>query len=381
MENRKKIRVLIVDDSMFFREVLSKGLAKDEKLEIIGTANDADDASIKIQSLKPDVLTLDVEMPKKNGIDFLKQLMQGPNPLPVIMVSSLNMRVFDTLDAGAVDFVRKPESKNPDEMNRFFSDLAAKIKIAAIASLKNTTNNVNNVVAAPKKILPTSESKNIDAKQSPQTPIITKSSIMLPTLSGNVLNNKRYVVALGASTGGTEAILSILRRFPAQMPGVVITQHMPPGFTKMFAERMNHICAIEVREAKNGDLIQPGLVLIAPGGIQMQVVKKGVNYAVQCVAGEKVSGHCPSVDVLFKSMADVVGRDGVGVIMTGMGADGANGLLEMRNKGAYTIGQDKESSVVYGMPMVAYNNGAVIKQTALENIPYEILQYLKQKGC
>lgn len=366
----KKIRVLIVDDSMFFREVLSRGLSKDQGLEIVGTANDAEDAKRKITLLKPDVLTLDVEMPKMSGIDFLKQLMQT-TPLPVIMVSSINMRVFDTLDAGAVDFVKKPESKKPDDMELFFQDLAAKIKIASVAKVGRARNSAARPVATPSA---TATSPSIKMPQ--------VSRLGMVKLSGNMLANKRYVVAIGASTGGTEAILNVLQRMPEQMPGIVVTQHMPAGFTKMFAERLNKLCALEVKEACDNDIIQPGRALIAPGGVQMKVVRRvGGGYAVRCVGTEKVSGHCPSVDVLFQSMAEVVKQDAVGVIMTGMGSDGANGLLKMRQSGAYTIGQDKESCVVYGMPMVAFNNGAVCKQTSCDNIATEVLQYLKQKGC
>ncbi len=376
----KRIKVLIVDDSIFFREILSSGLKPYEFLEIVGTAVDAEDASIKIQKLKPDVLTLDVEMPKMNGIDFLKQLMQGPSPLPVIMVSSLNMRVFDTLAAGAVDFVKKPDSKQSEEMNNFFRDLANKLKIAAVAKLPKARVNLANTnsIKAPKPVIENKKTTTPTVNELAKTKSTTA---LLPKLVNNKLGHARFVIALGASTGGTEAILSVVSRLPAQMPGIVITQHMPPGFTKMFAERMNRICALEVKEAADNDVIRPGLVLIAPGGVQMQVVKRGNGYAVKCAPGEKVSGHCPSVDVLFQSMATAVGRDGVGVIMTGMGADGANGLLAMKESGAYTIGQDKESSVVYGMPMEAFNRGAVLKQAALENIAAEILQYLRLKGC
>lgn len=367
MDLTRKIRVLVVDDSMFFREVLSRGLSKNAGIDVVGTACDADDASRKIQTLRPDVLTLDVEMPKMSGIEFLKKLMQT-NPLPVIMVSAVNMRVFDTLDAGAVDFVKKPESKSPEDMDAFFKDLAAKIRIAAVAKLPK-----------PQGAAPAARPAAVSAAASKPavSPIIG-----IPRLTGNPLNNKRYVVAIGASTGGTEAILNVLKRMPANMPGIVVTQHMPPGFTKMFAERLNKLCALEVKEASDHDQIVPGRALIAPGGLQMQVVKRASGgYEVRCTAGEKVSGHCPSVDVLFQSVADVVKNSAVGVIMTGMGSDGANGLLKMRQAGAHTIGQDKESSVVYGMPMVAFNKGAVCKQTSCDNIAAEVLQYLKQKGC
>lgn len=351
----KKVRVLIVDDSLFFRKVLSDGLEKEKDIQVIGTAIDVDDAKVKIKALKPDVLTLDVEMPKMNGIEFLKQLMQT-EPLPVIMVSGVNVRVFDTLAAGAVDFVKKPQSKSLADMDQFFKELSNKIKIASVAELK------------------TKKNKPVNASV-PGAPVKKIFNSMIPKTVQD-----RYVIAIGASTGGTEAILEVLQPLPKDMPGIVVTQHMPTGFTKMYAERANRLCALEVKEAEDHDLIQPGRVLIAPGGMQMTVVKRpNGGYAVRCQPGEKVSGHCPSVDVLFQSVADKVRQDALGVILTGMGSDGAKGLLNMRMNGAYTIGQDKESSVVYGMPMVAFNSGAVCKQVSCGNISDEILQYLRRK--
>lgn len=355
MNNEKKVRVLIVDDSLFFRKVLSDGLEKEKDIEVIGTAIDVDDAKVKIQTLRPDVLTLDVEMPKVNGIEFLKQLMQT-KPLPVIMVSGVNVRVFDTLAAGAVDFVKKPQGKSLADMDQFFKELSSKIKIASVAALK------------------TKKSKPVGAPVTERPAKIGLSSMFPKT----VLD--KYVIAIGASTGGTEAILEVIQPLPKDMPGIVVTQHMPTGFTKMYAERANRLCALEVKEAEDHDIIQPGRVLIAPGGMQMTVVKRPTGgYAVRCQPGEKVSGHCPSVDVLFQSVADKVRQNAIGVILTGMGSDGAKGLLNMRMNGAYTIGQDKESSVVYGMPMVAYNSGAVCKQVSCSNVADEIMQYLRRK--
>lgn len=354
MGNGKKVRVLIVDDSLFFRKVLADGLSKEDGIEVVDTAFDVNDAKAKIQAVRPDVLTLDVEMPKINGIEFLKELMRT-NPLPVIMVSGVNVRVFDTLDAGAVDFVKKPQSKSPADMELFFKDLASKIKIASVAALKTQK---ARPMATP--------------SSGPMKPA------MGPSLPRTVLD--QYVIAIGASTGGTEAILEVIQQLPKDMPGIVVTQHMPSGFTKMYAERANRLCALTVKEAEDHDLIQPGRVLIAPGGMQMTVVKRPTGgYAVRCQPGEKVSGHCPSVDVLFQSVAERVRQNAVGVILTGMGSDGAKGLLNMRMNGAYTIGQDKESCVVYGMPMVAYNSGAVCKQVSCGSIANEVLQYLRRK--
>ncbi len=339
-----KIKLLIVDDSLFFRKSLERGLSKDPRIEIVGMAGDAFEAMDKIRLLKPDVVTMDVEMPKMNGIDFIKKLIPQ-NPLPVIVISALPINTFDALDAGAVDFVKKPEIKSPSDMQMFMNDLIGKIKIASTARVR--------------RLRP--------ASASPAS---------MPALSSIAAGKTNTLIAIGASTGGTEAILEVVRQFPANMPGVVITQHMPAGFTAMYAERLNRLCKMEVREAKNGDRVQPGLALLAPGGLQMRVVRIGMGYAVQCVAGDKVNGHCPSVDVLFDSVANLVKDKAIGVILTGMGADGAAGLLRMRKNGAYTIGQDRESCVVYGMPMEAYKIGAVCMQSSLSAIPQAVFAKL-----
>lgn len=339
----KKIKVLIVDDSIFFRTALKKSLSADSSYEIVGTSGNAYDAERKINECNPDVITLDVEMPGMSGTDFLKKLMPR-NPVPIVLVSSLNMSVFEALESGAVDFVKKPDAGSPNHFDAFCADLSAKVKVASKAKAK-----IKSTAAA---VSPLSlKRKNFD-----QYPVI----------------------AIGASTGGTEAILSIVRRLPKESPGIVVTQHMPAGFTKMFADRLNHLCDISVSEAKNGDRVQPGTALIAPGDKQMTVQKDGKGYYVRCVEGEKVSGHCPSVDVLFRSVADKVGKSGIGVILTGMGKDGAAGLLKMHEAGAFTIGQDKDSSVVYGMPKEAFELKAVTKQASLDDIPRVIVEYLNK---
>lgn len=343
----KKIRVLVVDDSMLFRKLLIDHISSLADMEVVGFAINAYDARQKIPQLKPDVVTLDVEMPGMNGIEFLKQLIPQ-NPIPVILVSSLNLNVFEALSAGAVDFVRKPDMGPENTTKIFLNTLAAKVKIAA----------KSNVV--------------IPAAVRAPAPVVNSAPVTYP-----ILKTQTMILAIGASTGGTEATLSILKEIPANCPGILITQHMPEGFTKMYAERLNRICKMEVREAAHGDLIRPGLALLAPGNYQMRVVPAGAGqYKVTCTQEEKVSGHMPSVDVLFSSMAEHVKRNGVGVILTGMGQDGAEGLLKMRNAGAYTIGQNKETCVVYGMPMVAYNIGAVCTQTSLDRIPETIKNYL-----
>ena len=351
-----KIRVLVVDDSAVARSVIIKGLTGHPRIEVVGYAINAVDARSKVRLLSPDVMTLDVEMPGTNGIDFLKQFLPT-HPLPVILVSSLNLRVFDALEAGAVDFVRKPDGVESRES--FINSLASKIIVASHARVRG---------AAPKGEAAPSPAASRPAAPSPVVP-------QLLGRSGTDLDST--IIGLGASTGGTEATLTVLKQLPADIPGMLIVQHMPTGFTKMYADRLNRLCQMEVREAKHGDEIHRGLALIAPADLQMRVVRMGSRYTVSCQPGEKVSGHRPSVDALFTSMASQVKCRMVGIIMTGMGRDGASGLLEMRKAGAYTIGQDKDSCVVYGMPGVAQEIGAVMVQASCDNIAAVLLQHLK----
>lgn len=343
MSLKKTIRVLIVDDSLFFRTALQKALAGDAGLEVVGTASGAADAEKKIKDLSPDVVTMDVEMPDMKGTDFLKKMIPV-NPIPVVLVSSLNLGIFEALDAGAVDFVKKPAIQNGNDFQIFCNELSVKIKIASTAKVKHSA------------------------------PAIT--ALPLPNLKNG--NSGEHIIAIGASTGGTEATLEILKQLPADIPGILVVQHMPVGFTKMYADRMNRICSFTVLEAQNGDRVKPGQALIAPGDKHMTLAKDYKGYYVKCAEGEKVSGHCPSVDVLFRSVAATAGRDAIGVILTGMGRDGAQGLLEMRKSGSYTLGQDKASSVVYGMPMVAFDIGAVMKQAPCQAIAGLIIQRLNQ---
>lgn len=364
----KKIKVLIVDDSLVFVNFLSKGLPEtDSNIEIVGYAMNAAEAMRKIPITKPDVITLDVEMPRTNGIDFLKELLPK-HLLPVILVSSLNVSVFDALSNGAVDFVKKPDMSKNYSTRLFIQNLASKINIASNATVKLPR--VFRGSSAVKK-----ESSSAAPAISIKKPVL--SSIAAPKLTNKSLRLNDMIIALGASTGGTEATLQVLEQLPADIPGMVITQHMPEGFTNMYAQRLNRLCKMEVKEAANGDVVRRGLVLIAPGGeCQMKVVRLGGHYTVRIYPGEKVSGHRPSVDVLFQSVAQAAKSGAVGIILTGMGQDGAYGLLDMHNAGAYTIGQDKESCVVYGMPMVAQNIGAVTVQAACANIPSVLINYL-----
>lgn len=351
-----KLKLMVVDDSPLFRTWLIHSLSADDRFQVVGYAVNALDAQEKIPLLQPDMLTLDIEMPGMSGIDFLKHLLPV-HPIPVILVSSLNLRVFDALEAGAVDFVRKPDEANGLSKEIFLSMLRSKLLVAAASHV-----HLPSVPASPQV-----------AKKRIVSPLTAAGNPFLNRPKTSAAASQETVIAIGASTGGTEAILEVVKNFPADTPGVVITQHMPAGFTAMYAERLNRICKMEVREAKNGDRIRKGLMLLAPGGLQMRVVPLGNSYAVSVQEGEKVNGHRPSVDVLFDSVALHVREHAIGVLLTGMGADGAAGLLRMRKNGAYTIGQDKNSCVVYGMPMEAHKIGAVCQQCPLNTIGQTVL--------
>lgn len=329
----RKIKVLVVEDSLVFRTLLVQNLNRDPSIEVVGAARDPFEARDMILEYRPDVMTLDIELPRMNGLEFLRKLMPQ-YPIPVIVISSLSDKVFDAMHAGAVDFVAKPAVASQQELQQFVkNELLVKIKIASVARISGIKKAV---------------------------PALTEQSM-------NVNNN--LVVAIGASTGGTEAIASVLKEFGADIPGVVIVQHMPPGFTDMYAKRLDDNCRVRVKEAKTGDPVRPGHVLLAPGGdAHMRLTKVNGEYQVVIRQGPRVNGHCPSVDVLFDSVASVAGNKALGIILTGMGGDGAKGLLAMRQAGARTIGQDESTCVVYGMPRVAYELGAVEYQEKLSDI-------------
>lgn len=340
----KKIRLLIVDDSILFRGTLAKFFSNDKAIDVVGQAGDPYEARDKIIELRPDVITLDVEMPKMNGIQFLKKLIPQ-YPLPTVIVSSAPIKAFDALDAGAVDYVKKPLIKTPKDVEAFAADLRNKVITASQAK-----------VIQKKSVIRTTSSNQIS--------------------SDIIARNRETVIALGASTGGTDALQTVLTGIPANCPPIVIVQHMPPGFTKMFADRLNKQCAIEVKEASNGDRLKNGLALIAPGDFHMALDKDSKGYFVKVEYGEKVSNHRPSVDYLFHSVAKIAGKNAIGVIMTGMGSDGADGIVHMRQQGAYTIGQDKETCVVYGMPMTAFMRGGCTIQAPLDKISSMICKNL-----
>lgn len=329
------IRVLVVEDSIVFRQLLVQNLNLDPMVEVVAVAGDPFEARDAILAHKPDVMTLDIELPKMSGIEFLQKLMPQ-YPQRTVVISSLSDKVFDALNAGAVDFVAKPAVSSQAQLIDFIqNELLVKIKIAANAQIRNNRKAV--------------------AMQQPQRLSNKKSSLL---------------VAIGASTGGTEAILSVVKEFGTDIPGIVAVQHMPPGFTEMYAKRLNNQCQIQVKEAQTGDRVMPGHMLVAPGGDRhMHLVKMNGGYQVEIKPGPKVNGHCPSVDVLFESVAKNVGSDALGIILTGMGGDGAKGLLQMKKAGARTIGQDESTSIVYGMPKVAYDLGAVDYQEKLADIP------------
>ncbi len=348
-----KIKVLIIDDSALVRDILKKGLSSDPNIEIVGAAPDVFVGRDMIVKLRPDVLTLDVEMPRMDGIEFLKRLMPQ-YPLPVVMVSSLTQKgkeiTMQALDAGAVDFVSKPASNVARGLNDMMMELRTKIKIASTANVAHWKN---------KKYQPAKAKNKSDAP------------------SYSLAESTDKVIAIGASTGGTEAIRKVVESLPPTTPGIVVVQHMPKGFTETFAKRLNELSYMTVKEAEDGDKIQTGRILIAPGDYHMEVVRSGGFYHVKLNQQDKVSGHRPSVDVMFSSVAKFVGSNAYGIILTGMGGDGAKGMKEMKDAGAKTLGQNQASSVVYGMPKVAFDLGAVDKQYHLDDIPKALIQLLQ----
>ncbi len=346
----KSIRVLVIDDSPIVRDILTEGLSQDAQIEVVGTAIDPYMAREKIAQLRPDVLTLDIEMPRMNGVQFLRYLMPQ-FPLPVVVVSALTKKgelaTIAALEAGAIDFVTKPGMTNSTGVEEMLNELRTKVKIAANAD-------VSYWKKKPKTELPKKQEKSLDF---------------------SFLNS--YVIAIGASTGGVNAVTSILTKLPQKSPGIMVVQHMPSGFTKSYAERLNTLCPFEVKEAENGDHVLPGRVFIAPGEKHLRFINRSGIFTVECQAGDKVKGHCPSVEVLFHSVAEQAGKNAIGVILTGMGSDGADGMLEMRNKGARTIAQDEESSVVFGMPHEAYKNGGAEKLVALDSMPNTLIELIR----
>lgn len=351
-EPKKKIRVLIVDDSAIVRKIFTQELSKYPDIEVVATAPDPYVARDKIVALKPDVITLDIEMPRMDGLTFLRKLMKY-HPIPTIVVSSLTPKnsamALEALEAGAVEVLAKPGgSYSVGDMS---VQLVEKIRAAARARLLTRTQ-------------PEVTGPSVEATVQP------------PKLSLTQTTHK--VIAMGASTGGTEALKTVLMQMPPMSPGIVIVQHMPPKFTKAFAERLNDLCQITVKEAQNNDAVIPGVALIAPGNYHMVLKRSGARYYVEIKEGPLVCYQRPSVDVLFHSVARCAGANAIGVIMTGMGRDGASGLLEMKKAGAKTIAQDEQSCVVFGMPKEAIKIGAVDVVAPLNDIPRVIIKMLEE---
>lgn len=349
-ETGKRIRVLIVDDSALVRKILSEELARDPEIEVVGTAMDPYIARDMIVQLKPDVITLDIEMPRMDGLTFLRKLMKH-YPLPVIVVSSLTKKggdlALEALEAGAVDVMCKPGAAYT--VGDMSVELIDKIKAAArVRVTKRISVPVASVSAVPQQLT-----------------AMTRTT--------------HKVIAIGASTGGTEALTALLRVLPADAPGIVIVQHMPEHFTRSFADRLNQLCAIEVKEAANDDTVMPGRALIAPGNYHMLLRRSGARYYVEVKSGPLVSRHRPSVDVLFKSTAQTAGKNAVGVILTGMGRDGAEGMKMMHDAGAKTIAQDEASCVVFGMPKEAIALGGADFVLPLDQIAQKMLRLAEQE--
>lgn len=358
MSEGRKIRVLVVDDSAIVRKLLTEAISAEPDLEVVGTAPDPYIARDKILSLKPDVLTLDVEMPRMDGLTFLKKVMQY-KPLPVIIISSLGQAscqvALDALRLGAVEVLAKPGG--PYSVGELRMNLAAKIRAAAVARLRTPAK----VAETPAPAIHSLEALSKIVHDHPPAP-----SSFDPST----------IIALGASTGGTEALKEVLLHLPANCPGIVITQHIPPVFSRAFASRLNEICPMEVKEAADGDLVTPGRALIAPGNFHMLLRRGPEGYRVQVKDGPQVCYQRPSVDVMFSSIADLAGSSTVAAILTGMGADGAQGMLKLKKAGARTIAQDEASCVVFGMPREAIRLGGVDKVVPLSHVAGTILKEL-----
>jgi len=356
----KKIRVLIIDDSASVRQALTSVLAEDPEIEVIAAASDPFMAARKIREEVPDVITLDVEMPGMDGITFLRKLM-AQHPIPVVMCSSLTEAGSETLmqalEAGAVDIILKPKIGAADHL----AESGERIRSAVKAASKARLGNVRRTVAAP------TSDKMAPAKK------LTADAVLPPPTGKPMAKTTEMVVCVGASTGGTEALREMLEALPANAPGIVIVQHMPEKFTAAFAKRLNSLCEVEVKEAVDGDAVLRGHVLIAPGDNHMLLERRGARYHVSVRQGPLVSRHRPSVDVLFRSAARSAGSNAMGIIMTGMGDDGARGMEEMKQAGAYTVAQDEATSVVFGMPKEAIARGGVAKILPLDQIAREIM--------
>lgn len=367
-----KIRVVVVDDSALVRSMLTEIINRQPDMECIGAAADPLVAREMIRNLNPDVITLDVEMPRMDGIDFLSKLMRL-RPMPVVMVSTLTERgaevTLKALELGAIDFVAKPKIGVADGLKQLANEITDKVRIAAKARIHRSPTPANAPAAPAATSTRSSHGAAGGAAPSPAA------SATGPASLGRLSTEK--LVFIGASTGGTEATKEVLLALPADAPAVVITQHMPPGFTKSYAARLDSLCRIRVKEATDGERVLPGHAYIAPGGMHLSVERSGANYIARLQDGDPVNRHKPSVEVLFKSAARVVGRNAIGIMLTGMGADGAKAMREMKDAGAYCVAQDEASCVVFGMPREAIAAGAVDQVLPLKEVGPHLMEYLR----
>ena len=357
-----KIKVLIVDDSALVRQTLVSILESDPQIEIVGVAADPYIAVDKIKECVPDVITLDIEMPRMDGLTFLKKIM-SQHPIPVVVISTLTENGTDSallaLEYGAVEVLAKPKINTKILLEQSKIELCDKVKAAALSNVKK---------------------RSFFARTGAEVaPKLTADAILSKSSSKSMVQTTETVIAVGASTGGTEALRVFLEGFPSDCPGIVIVQHMPEMFTKQFAKRLNETCKVTVKEAENGDKVLRGNVLISPGGKHMMLKRSGAIYHVEIIDGPLVNRHKPSVDVLFRSVARYAGKNVIGVILTGMGDDGAKGMLEMKEANAYTIAQDEKSCVVFGMPKEAIKLGGVDKVLPLRDISNHVMAMVKHK--
>ena len=355
-----KISVLIVDDSALIRKVLTEILSSDKGIEVVGSAADPFIARDKIKKLNPDVITLDVEMPKMDGITFLRNLMRL-RPMPVVMISTLTEAgagvTLQALELGAVDFIEKPKFDVSATIKEYAEEIISKVKAASRVSQEVLARNAERL-------------KTRQSADESRDKLVAK---------GNFLNTTDKIIAIGSSTGGTEAVKDVLMGLPADVAGIVVSQHIPPAFSRSFADRLNELTQLNVSEARDGDQLRPGVVYIAPGDRHLIVKRSGAKYYCVLDDGPEVNRHKPSVEVMFSSVAKCAGPNAMGVMLTGMGSDGAKGMLEMKEQGALNIVQDEKSSVVWGMPGAAVKIGAADKQFSLDKISDEIIRYCSEK--